>query len=286
MRLALATAAHLPQCSDDDQVLIAALRDAGIDAAPVIWDEPTDWLAWDAVLIRSIWDYHLKYSRFLGWLDALDDAAIPVFNPTDVVRWNADKSYMLELEQAGVRITPTVLTKSDDARMLADIAAQTGWRHLVVKPTVASTGYETWMLDAPITPEAEARFAAQRARMDLLVQEFASGVHQGEMSLVFLNGEYSHAVLKRAAGDEFRVHIEHGGTVESVVPTDAQIEWARSVLSAVVQPWVYARVDAVSDAAGMMVMELELLDPELFFHYDAAAASKLITAITSVSSAR
>ena len=104
--------------------------------------------------------------------------------------------------------------------------------------------------------------------------------------MVFLNGEYSHSVIKRAAGDEFRVHIEHGGTVESTEPSQAQVEWARSVVDVVQQPWVYARVDAVSDASGPMVMELELLDPELFFKYDGAAAGKLIDGIRSVTSAR
>jgi glutathione synthase/RimK-type ligase-like ATP-grasp enzyme len=122
--------------------------------------------------------------------------------------------------------------------------------------------------------------------MDVLVQEFAPGVHAGEISLVFLNGSYSHSVLKRAAGEEFRVHIEHGGTVESFVPAAAQIEWAEAVVAAAPQPCAYARVDAVSDPEGLMVMELELLDPELFFKYDAGAANRLIAAITQVSSAR
>ncbi|HEX6063164.1 MAG TPA: hypothetical protein VFZ04_03035 [Longimicrobiales bacterium] len=286
MRIALATAAYLPNGSDDDQVLIAAMRSAGLTPISVIWDQPADWHSFDVVVLRSIWDYHLKYQRFLEWLDHLDRNGVTVYNSTDVVRWNADKRYMLELEQRGVRITPTVLSATGDERDLAEIARETGWRHLVVKPTVASTGYETWMTEAPVTPSAEKRLREQRARMNVLVQEFASGVHAGEVSMVFLNGEYSHSVIKRAAGDEFRVHIEHGGTVESVEPGPAQIEWARSVVGTIERPWVYARVDAVNDSSGPMVMELELLDPELFFKYDADAANQFIRAIKPVSSAR
>jgi glutathione synthase/RimK-type ligase-like ATP-grasp enzyme len=286
MRIALATAAHLPHASEDDQVLIAAMRAASLDPVPVIWDEPADWRRFDVIVVRSIWDYHLKYPRFLQWLDELDATGVPVVNPTDVVRWNADKRYMLELEQRGVRITPTRLATAPDARTLQDIADEAGWQHLVIKPTVASTGYETWMIDTPVTAAAETRFQEQKARMNVLVQQFASGVHAGEMSMVFLHGSYSHAVLKRAAGEEFRVHIEHGGTVESVIPTPEQLSWGESVIAAVPEPWVYARVDAVNDASGPMLMELELLDPELFFHYDAHAANRLIAAITSVTSAR
>jgi glutathione synthase/RimK-type ligase-like ATP-grasp enzyme len=286
MRVALATAAYLPNASEDDQVLIHAMKAAGLQPVPTIWDEPADWRSFDVVVLRSIWDYHLKYARFRSWLDELDDAGVAVHNPTPVVRWNADKHYMLELEQRGVRITPSRAAGRGDGLTLRAIAEETGWRRLVVKPTVASTGYETWLLEAPVTAESEARFADQKARMDVLVQEFASGVHAGEMSLVFLDGSYSHAVLKRAAGEEFRVHIEHGGTVESVTPGAAQIQWAESVVAAVAEPWTYARVDAVNDADGPMVMELELLDPELFFKYDASAAKRMIHAITSMSRAR
>ena len=286
MRIALATADYLPHGSEDDQVLIDALQAAEATPVSVIWDQPTDWRMYDAVVMRSIWDYHLKYERFLHWLDELDASGVPVYNSTRVVRWNADKRYMLELEQRGVRITPSRLATAADGFALAQIAAETGWRHLVIKPTVASTGYETWMTDAPITADAETRFVEQRARMDVLVQEFAAGVHAGELSLVFLQGSYSHAVLKRAAGSEFRVHAEHGGTVESVAPPAALIAWAESVVAAVAEPWLYARVDCVTDARGPMLMELELLDPELFFKYQPAAAARMTDTLTMAARAR
>ena len=286
MRVALATADFLPQGSTDDQVLIAALRAARVEPVSVIWDQPADWRAFDAVILRSIWDYHLKYARFLDWLNVLDASGVPVHNSTSVIRWNADKRYMLDLEERGVRITPTRLATTGDARTLSQLTEETGWQHLVIKPTVASTGYETWLTDAPVSAEAEARFREQKQRMNVLLQEFATGVQAGELSMVFLLGSYSHAVLKRAAGSEFRVHIEHGGTVEAWQPAAAQITWAESVLAAVAEPWTYARVDAVSDAGGLLLMELELLDPELFFQYDAAAAGRLIHALTSPARAR
>src|SRR5207253_9105510 len=114
----------------------------------------------------------------------------------------------------------------------------------------------------------------QKQRMDVLVQEFAPGVTEGEMSFVFLGGDYSHAVLKRAAGDEFRIHVEHGGTVESFDAATSQIDWASSVIAAIQEPWSYARVDAVSAPGGLVLMELEMLDPELFFLYNRQAAEQ------------
>ena len=286
MRVGLATAAHLPQGSEDDQVLINAMRASGMEPVPVIWDAPQRWNEFDVVVLRSIWDYHLKYPRFLAWLDELDAAGVPVHNSTELVRWNADKKYMLELEQRGVRITPSRLVTAADDVSLAQIAAATKWRSLVVKPTVASTGYETWLADTPVTGEAEMQFSSQKQKMNVLVQEYAPGVQQGEVSMVFLNGRYSHSVLKRAAGTEFRVHIEHGGTVESVYPTNAHIEWAESVVAAAPAPWTYARVDMVTDRGNPLLMELELLDPELFFKYQPHATNLMISALTVDSSAR
>lgn len=281
MRIALATAEHLPDLSPDDQVLYEILQQRGVDVAAVVWDEQADWSSYDAVVTRSIWDYHLKYDGYLAWLDALDRTRIKVYNPTALQRWNADKHYMIDLAERGVRITPTIAVSRAESRTLSNVVAEPGWQRVVVKPAVASTGYETWLFDAPATDAHEKQFAGQLARMDLLVQQFAPGVSQGEMSFVFLGGDYSHAVLKRAAGDEFRIHVEHGGTVESYHGKPDEIAWAKSVVAALKdEPWSYARVDAVRDEAGLMLMELELLDPELFFLYNRAAAEKFADLIT------
>ena len=282
MHIALATAAHLPLCSDDDQVLINVLRTAGIQVSPVIWDQPAHWDRFDAIILRSIWDYHLKYARFLEWLDLLDAIGANVYNTTDVVRWNAHKRYMLDLEQRGVRITPTrVVTATDDVS-LSGVMRSAGWREAVIKPAVSSTGYETWFASRPCSHDDEVRFAAQRATMDVLVQQFAEGVRGGELSFVFLAGSYSHCVLKRAAGDEFRIHVEHGGSVESCNAATDEIAWAEDVMARVTEPWTYARVDAVRAEEGLMLMELELLDPELFFKYRSGAAKQLMGALIGV----
>lgn len=270
MRIALATAEHLPELSPDDQVLFEVLRERGVDVSAAIWDEDQDWSKFQVVVTRSIWDYHLKYPRYRRWLDDLDKAGVAVHNSTDVQRWNADKHYMLDVEARGVAITPTVINPEN----LQQVAIAKGWDKLVVKPAVASTGYETWLIDAVDAGLNETQYDEQRKRMDVLVQEFAPGVAQGEMSFVFLGGDYSHAVLKRAAGDEFRIHVEHGGSVESFEPTTSQIDWASSVIDAIHEPWSYARVDAVAANGGLVLMELEMLDPELFFLYNRNAAER------------
>jgi glutathione synthase/RimK-type ligase-like ATP-grasp enzyme len=280
MRIALATAAHLPELSEDDHILYTELLRRGFDAEPVIWDSGADWSRYQVVITRSIWDYHRKYDQFLKWLDALDASGACLFNPTPLERWNSDKHYMLDLEARGVRITPTRVIDRGAGRTLASVIEETGWTRIVVKPTVASTGFETWQADTPLTPEHEARFAKQSGEMDVLVQQFVPGIGSGERSFVFIGGEFTHCVLKKSAGEDFRVHIEWGGSVERVFPSTAEIDWARSVMQAVDQPWMYGRVDAVKDDTGQFVlMELEMLEPELFFAYNSEATDWFIEQI-------
>lgn len=281
MRVALATAEYLPDLSPDDQVLFAELQKRGVDTSIVIWDTDVDWPVFDVVVARSIWDYHLKYARYLEWLADLDAAGVRVHNSTDVLRWNAEKRYLIELEAAGVRITPTRIVARNTETSLSTILSETGWTDAVVKPAVSASGWETWFLTGPCTQREEQRFVEQNSEMELLVQQFAPGVTAGEISFVFLGGTYSHAILKRAAPGEFRVHIEHGGTVEDFEAAPAQIEWASAVVAVVAdRPWTYARVDAVSDDEGLMLMELEMLDPELFFKHSEAATRRMADLIS------
>ena len=282
MRIALATAAHLPQLSEDDNILYKELLRRGFDVEPVVWDSDADWSCYQVVITRSIWDYHRKYARFLEWLDALDASGACLYNPTPLERWNSDKHYMLDLETRGVRITPTRILDRGSSRSLASIIAETGWSRIVVKPAIASTGFETWQVDAPITSDDEQRLAKQNAAMDVLVQEFVPGIRDGERSFVFIGGEFTHCVLKKSAGEDFRIHIEWGGTVERIQPPATQIAWASSVLAAVGQPWMYGRVDAVlNDANELVLMELEMLEPELFFAYNSDATDRFIEQIVN-----
>ncbi|MGQ0815299.1 MAG: ATP-grasp domain-containing protein [Gemmatimonadota bacterium] len=281
MRIALATAAHLPQLADDDRILFRELIRRGLDAEPVVWDSAANWSDYDVIVTRSIWDYHLKYDRFLAWLDELDASGACICNPAALQRWNSDKHYMLDLAARAVRVTPTRVVERGDTRTLAALIGETGWSRVVVKPTVASSGFETWQLAAPPSAEDELRFARQKSALAMLVQEFAAGVREGERSFVFIGGEFTHCVLKRAASDEFRVHVEWGGSVERIEPPSDQVAWAQSVVAAVDQPWLYARVDAVPNERGeLVVMELEMLEPELFFAYDEDAVERFIRAIS------
>jgi glutathione synthase/RimK-type ligase-like ATP-grasp enzyme len=266
--LALLTCADLPKLDDDERPVLAALAARGVVGRPIAWTEGVSALAGcDAVVLRSCWNYHLHEAAFRAYLSDLDDVDVPVFNPPATLRWNLDKRYLLELEAAGLDVLPTRCVARGDARELAAVFAETGWSEAVVKPVISASGWETWRVTRAEadTPDIRARWSAAVARHDLLVQLFAPEIlDEGEWSFVFLGGELSHCVLKRPAGDEFRVQAEYGGSKLRVDPPARLLARARDVLDACPGRALYARVDGLRRAGTWQVMEVELIDPALY----------------------
>ena len=281
-KLALATCQELPTLWAGDRLFLDELVRRGYDAAPVVWDDPAiDWRAWDAVIIRSCWDYHLKIGRFFEWLDAVSTR--PVINRADLVKWNAHKRYLFDIARAGGRIPRTAIVEQGREGTLSDHLGRSGWEHAVIKPAISATGYKTRLIRWKPTPEDERAFAEASAVGDVLVQEYVPEVSErGEWSLMFFDGRYSHAALKRAAPGEFRVHIEWGGTVERAAPPPALVVQAQALIDALALGATYARVDGTEVNGDLMIMELEVIEPELFFDMEPAAPAQLADAVERV----
>lgn len=243
MLSALVTWSGLPELAEDDRLLLAHL-----DARAVVWDDPAvDWRAFDAVVIRSTWDYHKRIGEFRAWIDRLDASGARLWNPPALLRWNTHKRYLIDLAARGVNVVPTLLTS-----------------RVVVKPAVSATAYRTHVLD-PFEQE-------------MLVQPFIDEVITGgEWSLIFFAGAFSHAVIKRARAGDFRVQSEFGGTSEVATPDASLIEDARNILRTIEEPWLYARVDAVVRDGRLLLMELEMTEPSLFL--DEHSAKRFADAI-------
>lgn len=258
----------------DDRLAAAALRAAGAAVAPLLWgDFPAALQPGDVVVVRSCWDYHLAPQRFLDWLRALEARGVRVANGVDTLAWNLHKQYLLELEREhGIPIPATRLVRHGEQVALHALMGALGTTELVVKPAISLSAHDTARYLAP-SPEAEAAFAAQCARGDVLVQAFVPGIEHGEYSLVFFDGHYSHAVLKTPAARDFRVQSDYGGTRRLVDPPPRVLAQAERVLAATGERPVYARVDGVLAGDVFLLMELELIDPELFFLPSGAAAS-------------
>lgn len=283
-RIALATSQQLPDLWAGDRLFLDELRRRGFTASPLVWDDPlSQWDHWDVVVIRSCWDYHLKVDRFSAWLDLVAGHRRIVINPPALVRWNLHKGYLLDVAKAGGRIPPTTVVPRGAHGTLRDHLQREGWREAVIKPAISSTGHSTRLVRGEPTDADERAFAETLATGDLLAQAYVPEVRdRGEWSFVFFDGRYSHAALKRAAPGEFRVHIEWGGTVEDDPPPAALVEEAQVLMDALDLGATYARVDGTEVDGHLVVMELEVIEPELFFDRHPHAAARLADAVERV----
>jgi glutathione synthase/RimK-type ligase-like ATP-grasp enzyme len=279
-RVALATYDVAPDLAPDDQLLAAALERAGIRATPAVWsDRSVDWPSFDAVVIRSCWDYHRRHGEFVAWLDALDASRRPVWNPTPMVRWNSDKRYLVDLARRGVATVPTRIVERGSSRV-SDVAQAEGWTRFVVKPTVSASAFETHALELPLSSSDRAAIERVVAHSDALVQPFLEEVTtDGELSLIFFDGVFSHAAIKRSRRGDFRVQTEHGGTVAPIDVASSIVAEAKRSLDAIGELPLYARVDGIGDAESFRLMELELIEPNVFLAAADASADRFAAAI-------
>jgi hypothetical protein len=279
-RIALATYAKLPGLNDDDRLLVPALGALGLTAVPAVWDSPdVCWEEFGAVMVRSCWDYHHRLAEFLAWVGRLEQAGVAVCNPLSLLRWNAHKQYLRDLAVRGVPIVPTRWLARGERVELAELLRIAEWRDAVVKPAVSASASGTWRTSAAGATADQPRLDELLRAGDVMVQPFLHEVRDpGEWSLVFLGGRFSHAVLKRPGGGDYRVQWEFGGSAVAMAPPRTLLADAERVMAAAPGKPVYARVDGVERDGHLVLMELELIEPHLFLGWDPGAAGRLATA--------
>jgi glutathione synthase/RimK-type ligase-like ATP-grasp enzyme len=202
-----------------------------------------------------------------------------VLNDTDLIRWNGDKRYLLELRERGVAIVPSQVAAG---ACLREVVAGLDGQEIVIKPTVSATALHT--IRGIAGSEQLSRAIDDLPDDVYLVQPFLPEIlSEGEWSLIYLDGEFSHAVIKRAADGDYRVQDDFGGTADLADPAPAVRAAADAVLSAVdsrVSP-VYARVDGVVAAGRFLLMEVELIEPYLFLPQHPAATAQLAATVAA-----
>ena len=279
-RVFLVTYDALPGLSDDDRPLLGELWSLGIKAEAAVWDDPKiDWNAADAVVIRSTWDYFLKPAAFEAWVERLSAAGAPLWNPPAVVRANADKRYLKDLEARGVTVVPTEWVERGAAADLDALLASRGWTQAVVKPTVSGNAFRTSRV---ARGEAGGQTALDEvlAHSGAMVQPYLAEIAaEGEWSFIFLGGEFSHAVLKSPKAGDFRVQEAYGGRTARVDPPAELLAQARAAAAASPGPWLYARVDGVRRGGGLAVVEVELIEPALYLAHAPGSAARLAAAV-------
>ena len=280
MRVALATAAEFRELDPDSRLLLPELEARGIDFAPVVWnDAGADWSAWDAIVIRSTWDYFHHPREWAAWLDRVAELGVPMLNPLEVVRWNSHKSYLQQLAGAGVPVVDTVMTQGDAPVELADLLAGAGWDDAIVKPAIDGGAMRLFRVEDVDDPQA--RFDELVAQGDVLVQPFLPSIQtEGEVSLLYFGRKLSHTVRKTAKPGDIRVQPVWGGHAETIGPTAEMVHIAERTFDAIDADLLYARVDLVrADDGTLRLIELEALEPLLFLELDPAAPGRFADAL-------
>jgi glutathione synthase/RimK-type ligase-like ATP-grasp enzyme len=286
MRVALATSKDWPDLTSDDRTLLRPLLDRGITAEPAIWSDPNySWQDCDAVVIRSCWDYHLRSQDFLRWIACLEASGCNVWNPPAMIRWNADKSYLRSLEDKGIPIVPTLWCEAVETPSLADVLHEQGWAKAVVKPRISATAHRTQLVESKNAEAGQDLFDELMAGPGVMVQKFMDSiVSEGEWSLLFFGGQFSHAVLKTAKPGDFRVQNDFGGKARIADPPAHVLQCANRTVR-IIGDTLYARVDGVTDRTGnqdmFRIMELELIEPALFLTSHPEATGRFADAIAT-----
>ena len=233
-----------------------------------MWTDPgVDWAAFDAVVVRSVWDYVHRLDEFLAWVERVGPVARRFVNPPEVVAWNAHKTYLRDLGERGVPIVDTVWLEAGEMATVPFEAA-------VVKPAVSGASLGLRRMTGGETVTAEA---------DLLVQPLlASIADEGELSVLLAGGEVSHAVRKVPAAGDIRSQPEFGSTVTRETPTDEALAATRAVVDAVGRDLAYARVDLIRAPDGTLrLVELEIIEPELYVRWDEGSPARFASALAA-----
>ncbi len=281
-RVALITCEAFPQLYQDDLLLQAALDDLGIAGVPTVWsDAQVDWGAFDALVVRSPWDYFERTAEFRAWLDARIASGVLMCNASAILDWNFDKRYLDDLARAGVELVPTIcIERGDTAADIAGLARARGWDDIVAKPTISGGAYRTYRF--PVAEIERHRADIEQILQDrgLLVQPFLPEIQtSGELSLLFFDGVFSHAVCKRPKDGDYRVQFQFGGTDANAEVSDALVAQARKCVGAAPSLPVYARVDGVVKDGRFLLMELEVFEPLMFLAREPGAAARFARAV-------
>ncbi|MDF2180115.1 hypothetical protein P2G88_17815 [Aliiglaciecola sp. CAU 1673] len=269
-----------------DELCYQPMAEAGWHTEAVSWrDKTVDWSTYDVVVIRSPWDYQKDPKAFMACLERIVASGTVLENPLPLVRWNLDKSYLKEMQKAGIPIVPTLWQRQFEADVLQDAFDEFGCEELVVKPLLSANADDTFRLTKAgfrYDLETLSELFEQREHM---IQPFVEAViAEGEYSLFYFGGNFSHAILKRPKAEDFRVQEEHGGQLQAIHPEPALLAIAEKTLAAMPDTTLYARLDYVriqESASGFALMELELIEPSLYFNMDADSPQRFVDAFVA-----
>lgn len=268
----------------EEEILSEALVHWGYRVTRKSWsDSDFDWTTTRSIIFRSTWDYFDRFDEWKKWLEKVAEQTLFI-NSHELVMWNMDKHYLGDLRQKGLNIPEIHYIEQGAQTSLATLFEATGWQEVILKPCISGAARHTYRFTSDEHQEYEDRFQALIGQEAMMLQPFQHNVlQQGEVSIMVMDGRFTHAVLKIAKPGDFRVQDDFGGTVHPYHPNAAEIAFAEKAVSLCQPQPLYARVDIICDNQGeLAVIEMELIEPELWFRMAPDAAKVLAQGIDRI----
>ena len=268
-----------------DNLLIQPFSQHGVHVDVISWHAiDIDWSQYDAVIVRSTWDYQEHADAFIDKLIEITKHDTVLINPLSLMQWNISKRYLQILQTQGITIIPSVFF---DSVAISDIYAQFAYfdtQEIIIKPLIRANSDNTFRLDHTNLMAQAGPLSNIFSTTPCVIQPFLDSViNEGEYSLFYFNGEYSHTIRKVPKSGDFRVQEEHGGELITVIPDERQLSAAAKVLAALPEKSLYARVDLIRNQRAQKddiwpLMEVELIEPSLYFNMDEASPERFVQA--------
>ena len=272
----------------EDDILKNALEKKGLNVSKKDWTDPNfKWENTRYAIFRTTWDYFEKFNEFFDWIEKTKYKTTFI-NSSDIINWNINKKYLNDLANNGVNIPPTIFLNKNKKITLSELFKETKWKEAVIKPAISGAARNTYRISANNCSKYEEIFYNLITQENILFQEFMNNItSEGEISLIMIGNEYTHAVRKNAKDGDFRVQDDHGGSVIIHTASKEEILFAKHCIKATTFQPIFARVDIVSDNNNQLSLcELELIEPELWFRNNPKAATLLAEEIVNLISSK
>ncbi len=239
----------------EDELVVSALRSKGLQVMRLAWDDiKFNWSFTKCVLFRTTWDYFDRFQEFSKWLNDVSKQT-KLINSEDIIRWNIDKHYLLDLKNKGIHITETHFIEKGEKITLQELHKKLNWNETVVKPCISGAARHTYKLNSGNIDTHEHVFKQLITEESMMLQPFQHNiVDKGEVSMMVIDGAFTHAVLKIAKKGDFRVQDDFGGSVHEYKPTKIEIDFAENAVKACPELPIYARVDIFTDNEGEIAL--------------------------------
>tara|TARA_B100001142_G_scaffold142308_1_gene143497 strand:+ start:3834 stop:4763 length:930 start_codon:yes stop_codon:yes gene_type:complete len=275
---------YINQVLLEDQLLQTELENNNLKVCKKDWaDKEFNWSNTKFAIFRTTWDYFERFNEFFAWIEATQSKTTFI-NSSEIIKWNIDKHYLKDLENKGINIASTIFIEKGDEISLKELFKNTKWKEAVIKPAVSGAARHTYKIHVEEHNKYEEQFKKLIQQESMLFQVFLKDIEIfGEISLMIIGGEYTHAVRKIAKKGDFRVQDDHGGIVKKHKPLLEEIKFAEKCIQESPYNPLYARVDIVYDNNNKLSLsELELIEPELWFRKNRNSAKKLAEKIAKI----